>query len=142
MTQQAPPPAPSFPGQPYPGQPYAGQPVGYPQGYGAGGPPPPRRSRAGKIIGVVVGGFFSLIAAIFVLVMIFGNPVVTADQVEEQIAQQYSLSPAEVSCPSSLEGSVGTQMTCTVTEDGTSQPLLVQVTSVDGSTVNFSMTPQ
>lgn len=144
MTQQIPPHAQPFHGQPYPGQPYPGQPgpAGYPHGPGAGGYPPPRTSRVGKIVGIVVGGFFALIAVIFVLVMIFGDPVVTAEQVEAQIATQYGVPVDQISCPSSLEGEVGVQMTCTGTDGGTSTPLLVQVTSVEGDTVNFDITPQ
>jgi Domain of unknown function (DUF4333) len=151
MSQQAPPPpAGPFPGQPLPGQGQYGQPgpAGYPYGSGGGGypppqqPQPPRKSKVGKVIGIVVGVFVALIVAIFVLVMVFGNPTVSAEQVEAQIAQQYGVDVSQVSCPGSLEGTVGATMTCTGTDAGTSSPLLVQVTGVDGDTVNFSITPQ
>jgi hypothetical protein len=101
-----------------------------------------RRSSGGKVIGIVVGVFAALVVAIFVLVMAFGTVTVTDDQVEAQIAQQFGLTPSQVSCPTSLEGTVGAQMTCTATEGGTPTPVLVEVTSVDGTTVNFTMTPQ
>ncbi len=154
MSQQAPPPpagqypGQGQPGQPYPGQPYPGQgqpgPAGYPYGSGGGGypPAPPRKSNVGKIIGIIAGVFVAVIVAIFVLVMIFGTPSVTADQVEQQIAQQYGVDVAQVSCPSSLEGTVGATMTCTGNDGGTSSTLLVQVTSVEDDTVKFSITPQ
>jgi hypothetical protein len=151
MSQQAPPPpAGPFPGQQFPGQGPYGQPgpTGYPYGSGGGGYPPPqqplppRKSKAGKVIGIVAGVFVAFIVAIFVLVMAFGNPTVSAEQVEQQIAQQYGVDVSQVSCPASLEGTVGATMTCTGTDNGTSSPLLVQVTGVDGDTVNFSITPQ
>ncbi|WP_166659817.1 DUF4333 domain-containing protein [Actinomycetospora succinea] len=101
-----------------------------------------RKSKAPKIIGIVVGAFVAVVVGLFVLVMAFGNPVVTADQVEQQIAQQYGVAPSQVSCPSSLEGEVGATITCTGTDAGQTSTLLVQVTGVEGDTVNFSITPQ
>lgn len=145
MSQQAPPPPAGFP---YPSTPQgpAGPPYGGPPpipGYGGYPPPPPvRRSRAPKIIGIVVGSLVAVVVALVALVMVFGSPVVTADQVEAQIAQQYGVAPTQVSCPSSLEGEVGAQITCTGTDAGEATTLLVQVTSVEGDTVNFSITPQ
>lgn len=145
MSQQAPPPP---AGYPYPSvpPPPAGVPYGGPPpapGYGGYAPPPPvRRSSAGKVVGIVVGVLVAIVVGIFALVMAFGSPVVTADQVEQQIAQQYGVAPSQVSCPSSLEGEVGAQITCTGTDAGRTTTLLVQVTSVQGDTVNFSITPQ
>jgi hypothetical protein len=86
--------------------------------------------------------FVALVVAVFVLVMAFGNPTVGPEQVEQQIAQQYGVDVSQVSCPASLEGTVGATMTCTGTDAGTSSTLLVQVTGVQGDTVNFSITPQ
>lgn len=145
MTQYAPPPSagmphPSMPPGPT-GMPYGGPPpVG---GYGGYPPPPPvRKSSAGKVVGILAGVFAAVVAAIFVFVMAFGAPVVTADQVEEQIAQQYGVAPDQVSCPSSLEGEVGAQITCTGTDAGQTTTLLVRVTGVQGDTVNFDIIPQ
>ena len=146
MSMQAPPPPAA---QPYGHDAYGAQPPV--PGYGGYPPPmqpmppmapPPKRRSVGKIIGIVAGAFVAVMAALFVLVMVFGNPVITADQVEAQIAQQYGVAPSQVSCPSSLEGEVGATITCTGTENGQTVPLLVQVTAVDGDNVNFSITPQ
>jgi hypothetical protein len=145
MTQQAPPPPAGYPYPPMPqgpaGLPYGGQPPA--PGYGGYAPPPPvRKSSAGKIVGIVAGVFVAIIVAFFAYVIVFGNPVVSADQVETQIAQQYGVAPNQVSCPSSLEGEVGASITCTGTDAGQSTQLLVQVTGVEGDNVNFSITPQ
>ena len=132
-------------GQPPMSPPPAGMGYGPPPlapGYEGYSPPPSRKSSAGKVVGIVLGVFVALIAAIFVLVMVFGTVTVTDGQVEQKIAQQFGYSPADVSCPSSLEGTVGAQMTCTATEGGVTTPVVVQVTGVDGTTVNFTMTPQ
>jgi hypothetical protein len=122
------------------GLPFGGLPPA--PGYGGYAPPPPRKSSAGKVVGIVAGVFAALVAGVFVLVMVFGTVTVTDRQVEQEIADQYGLTASQVSCPSSLEGTVGTRMTCTATEGGTPTPVLVEVTGVDGTTVNFTMTPQ
>ncbi|MEJ2886346.1 DUF4333 domain-containing protein [Actinomycetospora aeridis] len=101
-----------------------------------------RKGSAGKVIGIVAAVAGALVVAFFAYVIVFGNPVVSADEVEYQIAQQYGVTPSQISCPSSLEGEVGAQITCTGTDAGQSTPLLVQVTGVDGDNVNFSITPQ
>ncbi|HSK61286.1 MAG TPA: DUF4333 domain-containing protein [Actinomycetospora sp.] len=90
----------------------------------------------------MVGAFVVLVVGLFALVVAFGAPVVTGDQVEQQIASEFGLTPGSVSCPDSLEGEVGAQITCTATDGGASAPVLVQVTSVEGDTVNFTMTVQ
>lgn len=145
MTQHAPPPPAGLPRPPMPPGP-AGMPYGGPppvQGYGGYSPPPPvRRGRAGRIAGIVVGVLGALVVGLFALVIAFGTPVVEGDDVEQQIASEFGLAPGSVSCPDSLEGEVGAQMTCTATDGGTSAPVLVQVTSVEGDTVNFTMTVQ
>jgi hypothetical protein len=93
-------------------------------------------------VGIVLGVFAALLAGIVVLLVAFGAVTVTDRQVEDKIASQFGYSPAEVSCPSSLEGTVGAQMTCTATAGGVTTPVVVRVTGVDGTTVNFTMTPQ
>jgi hypothetical protein len=145
MTQYAPPPAAGHPQPPVPpgptGLPYGGPPPApgyvnyYPQ-------PSVRKSSAGKVIGIVAGVLVAVLAGIFVLVMAFGSPVVTDDRVEQEIVSQFGLAPGSVSCPSSLEGEVGAEMTCTATDGGVSTPVLVQVTGLEGDMVNFTMTPQ
>lgn len=145
MSQQAPPPPAGFPHPPMPpgpaGMPYGGPPPA--PGYGGYPPPPPvRTSSVGKILGIVVVAVVALLAGLFALLVVFGSPTLTADQVEQQIAQQYGVDASQVSCPSSLEGEVGAQITCTGTDAGVTTPLLVQVTGVEGDVVNFSITPQ
>lgn len=145
MTQYAPPPPAGMPYPPMPpgpnGMPYGGPPPV--QGYGGYSPPPPvRKSHAGRIAGIVVGVLVVLVVAFFAFVMAFGAPVVDGDDVEQKITSEFGLAPGSVSCPDSLEGEVGAQITCTATDAGTSAPVLVQVTSVEGDTVNFTMTVQ
>ncbi len=145
MTQYAPPPSAGMPHPPMPPGP-AGIPYGAPppvQGYRGDPPQPPvRKSRAGRIVGIVVGVLGALVVGLFALVIAFGAPVVDGDDVEQQIAQQYGVAPDQVSCPSSLEGEVGAQITCTGTDAGQTTTLLVRVTGVQGDTVNFDIIPQ
>ena len=145
MTQYAPPPPAGMPHPPMPpgpaGMPHGGTPPT--PGYGSYPPQPPvRKGSAGKVVGIVVGALVAIVAGLFALVMVFGAPVVAADEVEEQIAQQYGVAPDQVSCPSSLEGEVGATITCTGTDAGQTTTLLVQVTGVRGDIVDFSITPQ
>jgi hypothetical protein len=145
MTQYAPPPSAGMPHPQMPPGP-TGIPYGAPppvQGYGGYPPQPPvRKSRAGRIVGIVVGVLGALVVGLFALVIAFGAPVVDGDDVEQQIAQQYGVAPDQVSCPSSLEGEVGAQITCTGTDAGQTTTLLVRVTGVQGDTVNFDIIPQ
>ncbi|PVY95883.1 DUF4333 domain-containing protein [Actinomycetospora cinnamomea] len=145
MTQYAPPPAAGYPQPPMPPGP-AGMPYGGPPGapaYGGYAPPPPeRKGGAGKIIGAVVATLVAVIAILAAIGFAMGPPVVAADQVELQIAQQYGVDATQVDCPSPLEGEVGARITCTGTDAGQTTTLLVQVTSVEGDTVNFTITPQ
>jgi hypothetical protein len=145
MTQYAPPPPAGMPHPPMPPGP-AGMPSGFPppvQGYGGYSPPPPVRTRrAGRVAGIVAAVLGLLVAGFVVLVAVFGAPVVDGDDVEQKIASEFGLTPGSVSCPGTLAGEVGAQITCTATDGGTSAPVLVQVTGVEGDTVNFTMTVQ
>lgn len=73
-----------------------------------------------------------------------GSNSLTADQVSteitEQLAAQFDRSP-EVDCPGSLEGEVGATMTCTLFDDefGEEYEVYVEVTSVEGGKINFSV---
>ena len=123
-------------GQPPPGwQPYGGP----PPGPGAPRPPQPRRSKTGLVLilvllGVlIVGGLVARAA---------GGTSVPSYQVEGEIAVQLGVLPQQVDCPNGLTSEVGATMTCTGPVDGVVRPLLIRVTSVEGNTTNFEITPQ
>lgn len=61
------------------------------------------------------------------------------DQISQQYEQQVGTPPEDVSCPEDLTAEKDTEMTCTVTEDGTDFDVLVTVTSVEGDTANFDI---
>ena len=86
----------------------------------------------------------SALAGLF-LVACSSSTSLTADQVSEEIRQQLAIQFDEnlddvpaVDCPGSLEGQVGTTMTCTLDDGGDLYDVYVEVTSVEGSKVNFS----
>lgn len=68
---------------------------------------------------------------------------VSQADVESEIATQWEAQngapPDSVSCPGSLEGTVGKQIQCEITSGELVLPVNVTVTSVDGSTVNFDI---
>lgn len=71
-----------------------------------------------------------------------GPPTVTASSVEQQITTQLTAkvgqSPKSVTCPGSMQGTVGQSMTCTLTaNDGSTVPVVVTVTSVSGINVHL-----
>ena len=74
-----------------------------------------------------------------------GDPAVDRAGLEKSIASQLAKKPGseplDVSCPGDLAGTVGTTMRCSVSSDGRDVPIEVQVTSVDGSDVNFRIAP-
>ncbi len=75
-----------------------------------------------------------------------GSLSLTADEVATDIME--GLRPevrefVEVECPGSLEGEVGTTMTCTLFDDdlGEEFDVYVEVTSIEGNTINFTAVP-
>lgn len=68
---------------------------------------------------------------------------VSQSDVESEISTQWEAQngapPDSVSCPGSLEGTVGKQIQCEITSGELVLPVNVTVTSVDGSTVNFDI---
>lgn len=71
------------------------------------------------------------------------SSAVPQSDVESEIATQWEAqngaAPDSVSCPSSLDGKVGTVIQCQVTTGELVIPVNVTVTSVDGGTVNFDI---
>ncbi len=73
-----------------------------------------------------------------------GSLSLTADQVSTFVLEQVPPEVrefVEVECPGSLEGEVGTTMTCTLFDDeiGEEFDVDVEVTSVEGTKINFSV---
>lgn len=72
-----------------------------------------------------------------------GTPKVAQDKVEDQISTQLGKKighePDKVSCPGDLTGEKGKSMECTLTDKGTEYGVTVNVTSVDGKKVKFSI---
>lgn len=61
------------------------------------------------------------------------------DQISQQYEQQVGTPPEDVSCPEDLAAEKGTEMTCTVTEEGAEFDVLVTVTSVEDDVANFDI---
>lgn len=96
--------------------------------------------------GLVLGIVFTLLvvaAVVIPLVLAGSNTAVPHSAVESEISDQIQASgdsrPDSVSCPKSLKAEVGTSMDCTVTSAGSSFPVTVTVTSVEGDTAHFSI---
>ncbi|MGZ6854622.1 MAG: DUF4333 domain-containing protein [Mycobacteriaceae bacterium] len=96
--------------------------------------------------GLVLGIVFTLlgVAGVVTAVVVAGsNTAVPHSAVESEISDQIQASgdsrPDSVSCPKSLKAEVGASMDCTVTSDGSSFPVTVTVTSVEGDTAHFSI---
>ncbi|MGZ4556693.1 MAG: DUF4333 domain-containing protein [Mycobacteriaceae bacterium] len=96
--------------------------------------------------GLVLGIVFTLLGVVGVVtaVVVAGsNTAVPHSAVESEISDQIQASgdsrPDSVSCPKSLKAEVGASMDCTVTSDGSSFPVTVTVTSVEGDTAHFSI---
>ena len=70
----------------------------------------------------------------------FTTTAVPAASVQEQVVAATGLPATAVSCPDDLPGRVGASTVCSATVDGTTTPLDVSVTSVDGSDVRFHIT--
>jgi Domain of unknown function (DUF4333)/Domain of unknown function (DUF4190) len=101
---------------------------------------------AGLVIGIVSTLLIvaSVVAAVVIpLVLAGSNTAVPHSAVESEISDQIQASgdsrPDSVSCPKSLKAQVGASMDCTVTSDGSSFPVTVTVTSVEGDTAHFSI---
>jgi hypothetical protein len=62
-------------------------------------------------------------------------------QVAEQLAAQIGSDPPDVSCPGDLDAEVGATMECDLSVEGDSAvyPVQLEVTSVEGDTVNFDI---
>ncbi|MFE7713292.1 DUF4333 domain-containing protein [Streptomyces sp. NPDC057486] len=67
-------------------------------------------------------------------------PTLSGDRLVAAVADRLSATPEQVTCPRSLVGKVGTKVRCQLkTDDGSAWDVLVTVTSVDGSQVNFGV---
>jgi hypothetical protein len=73
----------------------------------------------------------------------FGTPTLAKGSVEKTVsdtlADELGQTPEQVRCPEDLEGTVGTQMDCTIVWQGRTVGLTVTVTAVDGTTVKFDI---
>ena len=78
-------------------------------------------------------------------VSIGGTPAVSKSSVETEVAttlaRQLKQPVPKVTCPGDLTGKVGTVMYCSLTPQGsaTTYPVKVQVDSISGTKVNFSI---
>ena len=62
-----------------------------------------------------------------------------ASAVSDQLAQKVGRPPDSVTCPQDLEGVVGAELRCELVADDETYGSTVTVTSVKGTTVNFSI---
>lgn len=60
-------------------------------------------------------------------------------QISEQLAAQVGQAPDSVTCPGDLPAEVGATMTCELTAGKDQLPVMVTVTSVDGTNVAFDI---
>jgi hypothetical protein len=69
-------------------------------------------------------------------------PVLVKADVEssllDQLAQQLGQRPDSANCADNLQGKTGMSVDCVVTSGARTQTFILTVTTVDGSTVNFS----
>jgi hypothetical protein len=95
------------------------------------------------IVTVAAGGW--LIAGCSAHVSIGGAPAVPKHTVETEVAttlaRQQNQPVPKVVCPGDLNAKVGTVMYCSLTAQGSSTafPVKVQVTSINGTQVHFSI---
>lgn len=70
-----------------------------------------------------------------------GSASVSADDVAAQAEEQFTAQfPVDsVDCPEDLPGEVGATVTCVLVSEGTSFEMTAEVTSVEGSEVDFSL---
>jgi len=72
-----------------------------------------------------------------------GGGSIPAEDVETQITEQLTelvgQEPEDVSCPEDLPAEEGAEMTCVLSAGGETIDVMVTVTSVDGSDVNFDI---
>ena len=61
------------------------------------------------------------------------------EQISTQLEGQLGAAPDDVSCPGDLDATKGETMTCTLTADDVEYDVKVEVTDVDGDTVNFDI---
>lgn len=61
------------------------------------------------------------------------------NQISEQLAAQVGQAPDSVTCPGDLPAEVGATMTCELTAGTDELPVMVTVTAVDGTNVNFDI---
>jgi Domain of unknown function (DUF4333) len=73
-------------------------------------------------------------------------PLLPKPQVEaallDRLQQQLGARPDSAACTDNLEGKPGNSINCQVTTRGEAKTYVVTVTTVDGSTINFSSTPK
>ncbi len=60
-------------------------------------------------------------------------------QISEQLAAEVGQAPDSVTCPGDLPAEVGASMTCELTAGKEQLPVMVTVTAVDGTDVNFDI---
>ncbi|MDO5683704.1 MAG: DUF4333 domain-containing protein [Propionibacteriaceae bacterium] len=59
--------------------------------------------------------------------------------IQTRLGEQINGTVESVDCPENLKGEVGQTMQCTMVVDGQSHKVDVNVTSIEGKTVNFNM---
>lgn len=59
------------------------------------------------------------------------------EKVQASLGKQFGREPDDVTCPDDLEGKVGVEGRCVLTDGGVSYGVTVTVTSVEGKTINF-----
>lgn len=62
-----------------------------------------------------------------------------ADQISQQLTAEVGQAPDSVTCPGDLPAQVGATLTCQLTAGQDQLPVMVTVTSVDGSDVKFDI---
>lgn len=60
-------------------------------------------------------------------------------QISEQLAAQVGQTPDSVTCPGDLPAEVGATLTCQLTAGSEQLPVMVTVTSVEGTDVKFDI---
>ena len=97
--------------------------------------------------GLVLGVVFTLLGVGAIALGVIAAKSLTTSvaqaEVESQIGDQFQITtghrPQQVSCAQDLPATLGATVACTVTNAGTTLPVLATVTSLDGATAHFSI---
>ena len=67
------------------------------------------------------------------------NQADVEEQAELALTQEVGIEAPPITCPGDLEATVGTEMTCILSDGETSYEVYITVTTIEGGTANFDV---